>query len=533
MSQQTDPKEIISSFLDNNILVSDDILVSGSLSTIDDIKSLVEKKITDKQFLILNNDILNHINTNPLLSLNWLDMERYRVLFEKGINSNLYKNFLELASKEPSKIQPSIEKPQITGDFPVNVISSFEEDPQKRNVQDFVSYFNKRYHAIKGLLEQRQELQNITSIGRLVNKRDKNNISIIGLVSSKSLTSNQNLVLTLEDPSGSIKVIVSKNKPEVFNIAKSLVNDEVIGIVGANGDNVVFANNVLLPDVPVSKELKKCNDETYAIFLSDVHVGSKQFLEEEFQKFLNWIKGEVGSEAQQEVARKVKYIFIVGDLVDGVGIYPNQDTELDIKDIYQQYKAFTEYIKQIPSDKKIIICPGNHDSQRLAEPQPKLDAKYLGELADLPNVTHLSNPSYVNIHQSENFPGFDVLLYHGYSFDYYISNIDYIREAGGYDRADLIMKFLLQRRHLSPSHTATLYIPDREKDPLVIDKVPDFFITGHIHKSSAAMYRNVTLISGSCWQSKTSFQEKVGHNPEPARVPLVNLNTRQVKILRF
>ncbi len=41
------------------------------------------------------------------------------------------------------------------------------------------------------------------------------------------------------------------------------------------------------------------------------------------------------------------------------------------------------------------------------------------------------------------------------------------------------------------------------------------------------------MISGSCWQAKTDFQEKLGHEPEPGRVPIVNLKTRAVKILDF
>ena len=32
---------------------------------------------------------------------------------------------------------------------------------------------------------------------------------------------------------------------------------------------------------------------------------------------------------------------------------------------------------------------------------------------------------------------------------------------------------------------------------------------------------------------QTSFQEKVGHHPEPSRVPIVNLKTREMKILKF
>ena len=124
-------------------------------------------------------------------------------------------------------------------------------------------------------------------------------------------------------------------------------------------------------------------------------------------------------------------------------------------------------------------------------------------------------------------------MYHGYSFDYYIANVDDIRNQGGYDRADLVMKFLLQRRHLAPTHTSTLYIPEIREDPLVIGSIPDFFVTGHVHKCSVSNYKNITLISGSCFQTKTPFQEKVGHHPEPGKIPIVNLKTREIKILKF
>jgi DNA polymerase II small subunit len=181
----------------------------------------------------------------------------------------------------------------------------------------------------------------------------------------------------------------------------------------------------------------------------------------------------------------------------------------------------------------MIICPGNHDAMRIAEPQMELYKDFAKPIWELDNAIMVTNPCLVNIHATEGFSGFDVLLYHGYSFDYFAANVDSIRNGGGYDRADLIMKFLLQRRHLAPAHTSTLYIPSPKEDYLVIKKVPDFFVTGHIHKSSVANYKGVTMICGSCWQSKTSFQEKVGHHPEPCRVPIANLKTRDVKILKF
>jgi len=257
------------------------------------------------------------------------------------------------------------------------------------------------------------------------------------------------------------------------------------------------------------------------------------FLKEEFNKFLAWIRGEVGSEEQRTSAQKVKYIFIAGDLVDGIGIYPSQEEELEIKDITLQYKEFVRLISQIPSDKQIIVCPGNHDLVHLAEPQPAFYKQYASDLFNLPNLKLVTNPAIVNIGKTPEFSGFDVLMYHGYSFDYYIANVESIRNSGGYHRADLIMKFLLKRRHLAPSFASTPYFPAHPEDPLLIKKIPDFFLSGHIHYSKVSLYKGVTLISGSCWQGKTSFQEKLGHEPEPARVPLVNLKTREVKVLKF
>ena len=327
--------------------------------------------------------------------------------------------------------------------------------------------------------------------------------------------------------------MANKNKPELFGIANNTVLDEVIGVAGVSGENIIFADSILLPEIPLGRELRKSSDDIYALFLSDLHVGSNKFLSDDFNKFLKWINQETGSEKQKEVASKVKYIFLVGDLVDGCGVYPEQDKELIIKDVKIQYEECGKLLKQIPENVQLIICTGNHDAMRIAEPQPPLYEEFAKPIYDLPNTTIVSNPAVVNIHSSENFPGFDVLLYHGYSFDFFVSEVDYLRNNGGYDRADLIMKFLLQRRHLAPTHTSTLYIPDVKKDPLFIETIPDFFVSGHIHKSVIANYRNITMVCGSCWQAKTTFQEKVGHNPEPSRVPIVNLKTREMKILKF
>lgn len=561
-----DKKEFIEKLFDKGILINKDLLDSKSVDSL-----LLEKIETEADLLVLNEDYMILVSQQSSL-VDWYDLDKYRVDAEKDRNDDLYQNQLQqfkkatlllntseaMEEQEISNLETTIDSVQGKTNFitdannlisssdqftisddiiqpnsAVTVIVSCHNEPHKYLVEDFTNFFSSRYRFLESILKHRRELDGTITINRLLGKKEKESVAVIGLVSDIGETKTGNIILTIEDLTGEIKVLISKNKKELLMTAKDLVVDEVIGISGISGDKIIFAETILWPDIPLTNELKKGDKEEYIIFLSDIHVGSTLFLKEEFTKFLIWIRGETGTEIQKEMASKVRYIFIAGDLVDGVGIYPSQEEELEIKDIQAQYAEFTRLIKQIPTDKHILICPGNHDAVHLAEPQPVFYQEFTPGLFDLPNVTLVTNPSLINIGKTETFSGFNVLMYHGYSFDYYVANVESIRRGGGYHRSDLIMKFLLKRRHLAPSFTSTPYYPSHKEDPLLIKIIPDFFITGHIHYSSVANYRGVTMISGSCWQGKTTFQEKLGHEPEPARVPIVNLKTREVKILRF
>ena len=518
-------KNIIDFFLKKGVLISNGLLEHlEHEENFLEFSRLIDDK-TLKDVTVLNEKIKRLLGRKQ--PLNWVELEKLEVISEKKGNNNGNLSNQILNHEEPQSIGK--EKPVEN----VKVVFSYDKSPKKREAEDFVTYFNNRYEIIAKILQNRQELQNITSISRIISRSNREQVSVVGIVSDKQYTKKGNCMLTIEDPTGCIKVIVMKDKLSLFKTAKDIVLDEVIGVVGVNGDKIIFANNLLFPDIPIGRETKMAKEEVYALFLSDLHVGSKNFLGGDFNKFLKWINLELGNDAQKHVASRVKYIFVLGDLVDGCGVYPGQESELDVKDIRDQYRMCAGLLSKIPKNIKLIICPGNHDAMRLAEPQLPIYKDFAEDLYNLPNVIMVSNPSVVNIHSVDNFPGFDVLIYHGYSFDFYLSGVESIRNLGGYDRVDLLMKFLLQKRHLAPSYTSTPYVPDTNFDSLVIEKIPDFFVTGHIHKSAVANYRGVTLISGSCWQSKTAFQEKVGHNPEPSRIPVVNLKTRDIKILKF
>lgn len=522
MLASEEKKKKIESFLKQDILISPEFLDLVDEEILDKISSEIPSDIA-----VLSKDLAEIIEKKPKQGVNWAELERFKVLYEKKKDTAVYKKFKSYLLEEPVTEKEVEIKKGI-----VRVIFSYTQESKKRSVADFVSYFNTRYRKLKQILQQQSKLKNVTSINRINRRKDSENVIIIASVLDKQVTKNKNIILKLEDQTGIINAIITKAKPDLINSAKDLVYDEIIGVIGVINNNTIFVNEIIWPDVP-DQEIKKTEDEVYAVFLSDLHVGSNKFLYEDFNRFLKWINCKAGNEQQRDIASKVRYMFIIGDTVDGIGIYPEQESELSIKDIYEQYRVLTGLLKQIPSYIQIIICPGNHDAVRISEPQPEMKSKYTSSLKELDNLTLVSNPAYVNIHGTETFPGFNILMYHGYGFDYYVANVDSIRAKGGYDRADLLMKFMLKRRHLSPSFASTMILPDADEDRLIIDKVPDFFITGHLHKTSVSQYKHVILICGSCWQSKTLFQEKMGHTPEPSRVPIVNLKTKEIKVLKF
>ena len=480
------------------------------------IKNLFEKGI------LIKPEIINNINET--------DYEKIHEKINKDPHQNILDIIKQIKDAEPKpKIQINIGEIEKR----VKIIKNYDDPKKKREVKDFVQMFRHRYSDLSKILRNRKELSSPISINRISSKAQNEEATIIGMINNITLSKNGHIILCVEDSTGKVNVLINKSKKELLGIAKDLVLDEVIGIVGNCGENILFAKDIYVPDVPLNKEFKKSVDEVYMAVLSDIQLGVKSFMREEFEKFISWLNCEVGNDDQKNIASKVKYLIIAGDAVDGIGVYPGQEKELLIGSIEEQYNELARLLSKIPKHIEIIYSPGNHDAVRIAEPQPTVSRKYASSLWNLPNITMTTNPGWVNIHSSERFSGFDLLIYHGFSYFYYADKVESLRNAGALTKMDLVMKYLLQKRHMAPTHTSNQYIPDPEMDFLVIDPIPDFFISGHVHKSAVSTYRSTTLICGSCWDSESAYASRFGNIVEPARVPLVNLQTREVKILKF
>jgi DNA polymerase II small subunit len=383
----------------------------------------------------------------------------------------------------------------------------------KGEVENFINYFNNRYQKLSRMLRSvgSEPLVELRDIKRYVNER----VKVIILVSEKQETKKGNLLLGIEDTGGAFKAVISGSKNEkLAEKAKGILLDDVISITGKVLEPYIIVDDIEWPGMPVVREKKLAENDLAIAYMSDTHFGSKYFLEKEFGSFVDWLHGR--GEAR-ELASKVKYIMVAGDIVDGIGIYPNQEKELLIKDIYAQYKMFDDFVEAVPDWIEVIICPGNHDAVRRGEPMPAIGKDLIKS-----DVTSVGNPSMVVVE------GIKHLMYHATSIDSMIANLP----NASYMHPEKVMVEYLKRRHLSPIYGGNLIIPENI-DYMVVDDEPDVLHCGHVHKNGYMQYRGTLLINSGTFQDRTEFQVKQGHVPTPALVPVYEIKSGRLHTLDF
>jgi DNA polymerase II small subunit len=390
-------------------------------------------------------------------------------------------------------------------------------------VEDFLNYFKDRFKRTEKILRQRIDVRSAASIIDALRAAPKTRLKIVGMVTDKR-ESKQRIILTVEDLQANMIVLVPQNgSDELKKRAQLLLLDQVICLsIIKTRSNLAVAEEIILPEVG-QKQQRKAGIPVYAALTSDMHVGSTKFQRDSFSRFILWLNGKYGNAQMREIAGHVKYVLIAGDIVDGVGIYPNQVKELAVRDLYKQYRLAAEYIQQIPDYVQVLIIPGNHDAPRKALPQPAISDEYLEILQGSRVIHSLGDPCYIGLH------GVEVLMYHGRGLD------DVISTAPGMtpNSPEKAMRLLLQSRHMAPTYGGKTTLSPEEKDFLVIERVPDVFHAGHIHAVGYCNYRGVLVINSGGWQEQTNYMRKVGFKPTPGKVPIVNLQTLETTVIPF
>ncbi len=379
---------------------------------------------------------------------------------------------------------------------------------------DFVAIFRDRYERLSKQLRGRVNHRPATAIQDMPGRSDA---EMIGLVNDIRSTASGHWLVELEDTTGVFPCLVMKDK-DIASSVEELLLDECIAVSGTLADDagILFVDDLYFPDVPRTYRPSTADRHVQAALISDVHVGSQEFVADAWSAFADWL--------HTEEADHVEYLLIAGDMVEGVGVYPNQDEELSIIDIYEQYEQFAEYLKEVPGDVEIVMIPGNHDAVRLAEPQPAFD-ETLREIMSVHDARITGNPSTVTVE------GVSVLMYHGVSLDEVIAELP--AEKASYDNPHLAMYQLLKKRHVAPQFGGRMRLAPEEKDYLTIDSVPDIFHTGHVHKLGYGKYHNVLAVNSGCWQAQTAFQKSVNIDPDVGFAPIVDLDTLNLTLRKF
>lgn len=516
--------EIIVKLKSGNYTSKDLISVDGTI--IDNIKNELNTSISSEK----NKNSLDNKKTNTTISseknknkihLNNKPKEIDSLKKNKDVEkpktpiNSLIEKASETVENTDIKFERNLNKTHVEYDFKILQDTS-KKSYTSGEIENLISYFKSRYEKLANILQKRPELKTYQKVSEI--EETQTSLTLILMVREIRTTKNGHKLIEFEDDTGAISVLFSNKNEELFNEASKLVKDEVVGIIADKNGDLAIANQIIDPGV---KRIPKKEMDFGIVFLSDVHIGSLTFLEDAFNNFIDWINCDYGTEKQREIANDIKYLVIGGDIVDGIGVYPNQDKELAIKDITQQYNEAAKFLGRIRSDIKIIIAPGNHDASRVAEPQPAVPEEYAKALYQLDNVEFISNPGMVSL------DGINVLIYHGRSFDDLVMSV----KEFSHEKNDLLMEELLKKRHLAPIYGERTPLASELEDYLVIDQIPDVFHTGHVHINTYRNFNGIHLINSGTFQTQTEFQKIYNIEPTPAEVPI--LHKGKYKHLKF
>jgi DNA polymerase II small subunit len=381
----------------------------------------------------------------------------------------------------------------------------------------YEALFQSRFRAIARMLRGRPELPNLRPIREL--RASEGPSSVIGMVREVRETAQRHhLILVVDDETGSLEALVPKDSP---GSRVTFLPDEVVGLTltfAREPGRIPRVSHVERPDVPSTRPIGRSTASRRAMFLSDLHVGSKSFLTEDWAYLVEFLRGRG---PHPDLAASIDHVVIAGDLVDGIGVYPRQERDLAIPDVVEQYAELGRRLSELPDRLTVVAIPGNHDAVSPAEPQPALPANLASLLP--PNVRAIANPSTFAL------SGVVVEAYHGRSFDDLIPAIP----GASYARPTEVMRRMLQMRHLAPIYGDRTPLAPLPRDGLVIDPAPDILVTGHAHTYGVDRYRGVLLLNASTWQSETEYQRMRNISPVPARVAVVDLATLALATLDF
>lgn len=180
----------------------------------------------------------------------------------------------------------------------VRIMRKFEERKTPLTIEDAIQYFYDRYEKLRKILSLRIDLVNLISINKISPSMKK--FSLIGMVKEKDA---ELKTAELEDTSGTAIINFPQEMKDEY---KMIVEDEVIGAVCTFKDNEIVVERIFWPDIPLTRQIKRSEEEIECLILSGLDFKSEKFNKHSYEKFLSFL--------EKKSTKKVALIVLGQDL---------------------------------------------------------------------------------------------------------------------------------------------------------------------------------------------------------------------------
>jgi DNA polymerase II small subunit len=344
----------------------------------------------------------------------------------------------------------------------------------------YVDMFRSRVEKMSAIIRSRPDFFQIEKLNAIKTPTSGKKVlaKVVGLVVSKRVSGDYTS-LTLEDDSGYLRLMCTE---DVIRRVEEVLVDEFVLVEVESLPRGYYARNVYHPDLP--ERTKRMSDrKIYAVFVSDLHVGSTDFEETAFLKLIDWLNGDFG---ELEIVSRIGYLILNGDLVENPLA---RDGRLNEMGVGAYYDMLAEYLSKIKRPIKIFVVPGEMDATRMALPQPAIIRKYARRLYEMKDVVMLGNPSMISLN------GVLILLYHGQGLDDVFRQL----QSASSSKPCTGIRALLRARHMAPTYGGLTQLAPEREDLLIIDPVPDIVHCGHIGIPDEDTYKGTLLLSTPSW----------------------------------
>ena len=116
-------------------------------------------------------------------------------------------------------------------------------------------------------------------------------------------------MFSLEDATGEVRCMLMQRDEDGPNqeiVHAGLMDDDVVGVSGtfSQSGDLVYVEDIHFP--PLSQHERRTSGEDQAVsaaFISDLHLGSKTFLEPQWEKMIKWFN-------EDPLAKTIRYLVI-------------------------------------------------------------------------------------------------------------------------------------------------------------------------------------------------------------------------------